>query len=210
VHSALVLCIAALVLFPQTLRATVEEQRARLPPPASCPDSVEGVWMSHKWDPRFDDWYVFTLRIRRTAPGAATLTGDIQAHYWNGTPQDQQPPPCTPGMHHQIVYMTAMGTAAPNGRIEFWGTQWRPDQALCGPPPRPGQYNLDHFSGTIDPAILEFQSVNNDGGRSINDPTVFRRVRCLDQPALAPHLNVAPPPFAPPRRTSAGCMGRPN
>jgi hypothetical protein len=205
---ALVVCsMAALVLFPMTLRATVEEQRARLPPPASCPDAVEGVWMSHKFDPRFWDWYVFTLRIRRSAPGAQTLVGDIQSHYWDGGPDDPQPPAaCRPGMQHQTVFMTAQGIAN-NGRIEFWGTSWRPEQSLCGAAPVAGQYNLDHFSGTIDANLQEFQSVNNDGGRSINDPTVFRRIRCLD-PGPAARLTIAPPPFAPPRH-AAGCGGRP-
>jgi hypothetical protein len=44
--------------------------------------------------------------------------------------------------------------------------------------------------------------VNNDGGRAINDPTVFRRVRCYEPPAV-PHPVVAPPAFRPPSRS--GC-----
>src|SRR5262249_21465406 len=146
VHGLLVVAMAALVLFPQTLRATVEEQRARLPPPATCPDAVEGVWMSHKYDPRFSDWYVFTLRIRRAAPGSPSLVGDIQAHFWDGLPSDQQPPACMPGMKHHIVFMSAMGMSEA-GQIQFWGTSWRPEQSFCGPMLRAGQYNLDHFSG---------------------------------------------------------------
>jgi hypothetical protein len=43
---------------------------------------------------------------------------------------------------------------------------------------RPILYRPDHFTGTIDPAIQEFQSVNNDGGRAVNDPMVFRRIAC--------------------------------
>ena len=31
-------------LFPRGSAATVEEQRARLPPPTECPDKVEGTW----------------------------------------------------------------------------------------------------------------------------------------------------------------------
>src|SRR5262249_23914807 len=147
---------------------------------------------------------VFTLRIRRTSPGAPTLVGDINAHYWDGGPDEPNPPAsCRPDQRHQTVFMTAAGQVQ-NGRIDFWGTAWRPDQSLCGPPT--SRYNLDHFSGTIDPAIQEFQSVNNDGGRSVNDPTVFRRVRCLD-PAPGPHVTVAAPPFAPPRH-AVGCGSR--
>ncbi len=107
--------------------------------------------------------------------------------------------------HAHPVGQTLIVTAG-TGRIQFWGTSWRPEQSFCGPMLRAGQYNLDHFSGTIDPTLQEFQSVNNDGGRSVNDPTVFRRVRCLEQPPVA-RLSVAPPPFAPPRR-AAGCSRR--
>ena len=203
VKSVIVAVFAVLVLIPSLAPATVAEQRARLPPPAVCQDPVEGIWMSHKFDPRYRDWYIFTLRIRRAAPESPELTGDMQAHSWDGNERDAQPPPCHPGMDHWTVFMTAQGRAGPAGRIEFWGTEWRPDQVFCGRAPRRGEYYLDHFSGTIDPSLQEFQSVNNDGGRSINDPTVFRRVRCFDPPAV-PHVTVAPPPFQLPRR-SAGC-----
>ena len=54
-------------------------------------------------------------------------------------------------------------------------------------------YNLDNFTGTIDPEIQEFQSVNNDGGISVNEPNVFRRIRCFEGPA--PTDDVEPPPF---------------
>jgi hypothetical protein len=57
-------------------------------------------------------------------------------------------------------------------------------------------YNLDHFTGRIDTELQEFQSVNNDGGRAVNEPKVFRRVRCLEPP-MAPHVAIAPPPFYP-------------
>ena len=40
------------------------------------------------------------------------------------------------------------------------------------------------------------------GGRAVNEPTVFRRVRCLDPPT-APHVKVAPPPMRPP--SPGGC-----
>ena len=32
----------------------------------------------------------------------------------------------------------------------------------------PWGYNLDNFSGEIDPEIQEFQSLNNDGGRDVD------------------------------------------
>jgi hypothetical protein len=45
----------------------------------------------------------------------------------------------------------------------------------CG---HPHGYNPDNFSGEIDPWRAEFQSVNNDGDRAVNEPHVFRRIRC--------------------------------
>ncbi|MEZ4407613.1 MAG: hypothetical protein R3A52_14210 [Polyangiales bacterium] len=46
--------------------------------------------------------------------------------------------------------------------------------------------------------------MNNDGGRSINDPTVFRRIRCYE-PEVQPHPVVRPPAFQPPSRNRWGC-----
>jgi hypothetical protein len=84
--------------------------------------------------------------------------------------------------------------------LRFGGVgQWRLDETLCGS--FNFGYNLDNFSGVIDPAIQEFQSVNNDGGESINEPTVFRRIQCFDSPISA--TRVDPPPFEPPR--GCGC-----
>jgi hypothetical protein len=57
---------------------------------------------------------------------------------------------------------------------------------------------------------MEFQSVNNDGGRAVNDPVVFRRVQCNDGEHLdsEPRIAVAPPPFYPPE-DEGGCGFRP-
>jgi hypothetical protein len=41
--------------------------------------------------------------------------------------------------------------------------------------------------------------LNNDGGRAVNSPTVFRRGRCLEEPP-PPGVKATPPPFEPPRR----------
>jgi hypothetical protein len=187
---------------PGVGRATVEEQRARLPPPATCRDGVEGVWQSHTYNPVYRDWYMFTLRIRRKEPGSRELVGEIVSHSWNGVPDQPEPPPCRPGLDHWVVHMPAVGTI--DGQfVRFGGTSWSVKERLCGMAPGPGMYNLDQFSGTIDPELQEFQSVNNDGGRSVNEPTVFRRVGCLEPPRQ-PHVQVAPPPFYPSARTG-GC-----
>ena len=200
-----------LVLLPSLAPATVEEQRARLPPPAVCADPLEGVWVSHQYEAAYDEWMIFTLDVRRDPRGAASpnahgvtgripVIGHISGHAWFGAgPLGEQPPGCAPGIHHWEVGMPGEGFAD-GGRIEFWGTRWSVTNVWCGP--RSFGYNLDHFTGVIDPAIQEFQSVNNDGGRAVNDPTVFRRVRCYEATAV-PHPLVAPPPFHPPRRS--GC-----
>ncbi|MCA9582456.1 MAG: hypothetical protein KC416_11720 [Myxococcales bacterium] len=205
-RSAVALGVLGLWLIPGRAPATVEEQRARLPPPAHCEDPVTGVWKAHKYDPRYRDWYIFTLTIRRV-PGeksATDLEGTINSHFWNGDNKQSEPPPCGIGVRHVSVHMEGQGRITDDGEVQFWGTSWRPENAFCGPPIRRGEYNLDHFSGRIDPKIQEFQSVNNDGGRSVNDPMVFRRVAC-DQPPPAPHVNPVAPPFEPPQVGGCGC-----
>jgi hypothetical protein len=198
--------VAAMALLPlvvaRPLGATIEEQRARLPPPAACPDLVEGIWMGQKYAERYGEWYVYTLRVRRAAPGSEELTGDIVTHYWTGGPDDTRPPACTPDRIDRSVLQPARGRMA-NGRVAFGGMSWTPAEAPCGGPAPPGTYNTDHFTGQIDTGIQEFQSVNNDGGRAVNDPTVFRRIRCLAAQD-GPRVTVAAPPFLPPRRR-AGC-----
>ena len=68
----------------------------------------------------------------------------------------------------------AVGTYTHN-RVDFRGTSYRFTQVRCS---RWSRYNLDDFSGEINAAIQEFQSVNNDGGRDRDEPYVFRRVQC--------------------------------
>lgn len=201
---AVVLAIAAPLVRPA--RANIQEQRARLPPPATCTDPVEGVWMAHKYNPAYTDWSIFTLEIRHAPGNPAGLVGVIKNHGWSGGPQQSEPPgpPCRPGQKHWVVSMPAQGRYA-NGRIEFWATSWTLENRICE---LFAGYNLDRFSGTIDPAIQEFQSVNNDGGRAVNDPAVFRRVRCLDSSTSVPHTKVAPPPFYP-HITTGGCGREP-
>jgi len=196
---ALVAAVVVL-LAPAIGVATVEEQRARLPPPAECTDPVEGIWKSHAYYPGHGQWYIFTLTVRRDPAQLGKLSGTVHSHYWVGGPQDQEAPPCRPGGYHQTVIMPAEGTVD-GMRIHFGGTSWRNDQTFCGPPT--ASYYPDVFSGVIDPAILEFQSVNNDGGPMVNYPTVFRRIRCLgeDEP---PTVVVEAPEFYP-DTTGCGC-----
>lgn len=195
--------IAGLVLFgalvlPRAVEATVAEQRARLPPPAECTDPVTGVWMSHHFSPRRGCWDQFTLIVRRSASDPQVLEGEMLNHLWEGDADDLTPPPCTGGQHYKVEMPAAGRLDGDN--IELWGTSFTITEKFCG---GRANYNLDHFSGVIDHALHEFQTVNNDGGDAVNEPTVFRRVRCSED-GPAPRLVVAPPPFYPP---SSGCWG---
>jgi len=200
--AALGLVVAAFLL-PRQAPGTVAEQRARLPPPATCEHEVEGYWKSHAYNPMFQDWVEFTLEIH-TVPGKpGELTGKIVNHTWKGGPGREQPGPCGAEQTWRArIAMTAKGTYQ-DREITFWGTEWKLDQVVCGKLPWSWGYNLDRFTGTIDPAIQEFQSVNNDGGRSVNEPTVFRRIGCFDS-APPPSVEVKPPPVLPAKR-KGGC-----
>lgn len=200
-YASLVAVMAALVLLPSLAPATIEEQRARLPPPAppdSCRNPIEGVWRSLRWYPGNRAWYQFTLEIHQRDN---TLFGTIEAHSWDTPPTVQEPGPCRAGLDHWVVIQEARG-GFDGLRIRFGGVRWAVQSSFCGT--RPYGYNLDQFTGVIDPAIQEFQSVNNDGGAQIDEPTVFRRIRCFE-PQAVPHPYVAPPSFQPPARNRWGC-----
>lgn len=199
---ALVAAILAVWLPPRRAPATIAEQRARLPPPAECEDPVAGVWKSHQYDLQYRDWTIFRLDIRRVEGSDTQLQGTITNHSWDAGPEQEEPGPCEAGLKQWIVSMDGRGTLSADGRVLFGGVgQWRTDRVICvGGPYR---YNLDNFSGQIDFDLQEFQSVNNDGGRAVDDPTVFRRVSCHQAPP-APHVNPVPPAFYPSMKPS-GC-----
>jgi len=184
---------------PSVTWGTVEEQRARLPPPADCSDPVEGIWMGMSHRLGYADWNEWTMKIRRESPGASTLQGEMQAHWWKGGEHATEPPPCTPGQREYAVTMTGHGSITPDGRVAFGSHAVDKYEPICG---EVGNYAPDNFSGTIDPAIQEFQSVNNDGRTAVNEPVVFRRVKCLESHA-PPAPNLVPPAFGPAKH--AGC-----
>lgn len=137
-----------------------------------CDDPVAGVWRAQKYNPRWNDWARFTLRVRREG---SRLEGTITTRLWNGGRFDSSPPPCRLGAHDYTVRMRAQGSVD-GRRIDFGARTYRVLRAHC---PSPFfDYNPDHFSGTVDPARNEFQSVNNDGGRDVDTPYVFRRTGC--------------------------------
>jgi hypothetical protein len=188
--------VAVLLFASSPAPGSVEEQRARLPPPAAdCSDPVEGVWLALTYAGFQSTWYEETLNVRRKAPGSPQLEGIMTAHFWRGSPTDKAPPPCgLLGVEATVIMPDATGKAE-GQNIEFGATKYKWDKIACG---RPGIYNPDHYSGTIDPALQEFQSVNNDGGEMVNEPTVFRRISCSQNPGKT-GIGVRPPEYQPKR-----------
>ena len=129
--------------------------------------------MTQQFDPTYQDWYVFTLRVRRGAGGE--LTGSIEAQSWDGGAELESAPAKCDGNAHWIVSMPARGTLEGNV-FHFGGTSWRTERAFCGNVPGPHGYNLDQFSGALEGG--RFLSVNNDGGRMVDRASPFRRVAC--------------------------------
>jgi hypothetical protein len=194
------LLLVGVSIVPRQSSATVEEQRARLPPPAECPDKVTGTWQALLYNERQGTWYDYQLTIRRSAPvadgnAAGPLEGEMTSHYWTGLPNNDKPVPCTPGIRDSTVKMPGKGTVDAAANLVFGAKTYTVASIACGEPPR---YNPDNFSGKIESGINEFQSVNNDGGSAVNEPTVFRRIRCLDAPARS-QSKARPPAFAPPK-----------
>lgn len=148
----------------------------QLPPAVSCADPVVGVWMSHSFHPELGEWYAFTLTIRRQIGSPSTLIGEIRSEFWSGGPSDARTPSCEgEGFGHGLVAMSARGSLT-GDKLSFGGVSWRADKLTCNNHTWSNQYNLDQFSGVIDGS--NFVGVNNDGGRSVDDPTQFRRVAC--------------------------------
>lgn len=199
--------LAAVWLTASRVPATIAEQRARLPPAAECDDEiVAGIWRSHSYWPRQREWYVMTLYVQRVPSDPTQLEGRITSHFWTGGPEDEEPPPCDRQPHFEAtVSFDARGRVTEGNQIFFGGVgRWRLDQSQCGR--TPSGYNLDNFSGVIDPRTLEFQSVNNDGGLAVDVPAVFRRIRCPPPVSVdAPSVNPRPPAFYP---DSGGGCGR--
>jgi hypothetical protein len=164
---------------------------------------VAGIWKSHDYDDAYGQWTIFSLDIQRVEGSETELRGTIDNHSWTALPEQSQPGPCR-GLLEYKVSMDGRGRVE-DGRIAFggWG-QWRLDEVPCGE--FNGIYNLDNFTGLIDAELLEFQSVNNDGGRAVDHPVVFRRVACHAGAVIEdePKVSVAPPPFYPPEEGSGG------
>lgn len=198
----------AISLLPRGSSATVEEQRARLPPPAECPDKIEGTWAALVYYERQRTWYEFQLVIHRTALDkngkSGAIEGEMTSHFWYGDAQEDKPPGCGPGRREVTINMPGKGSVDANENIAFGATTFTVGAVACG---YAGGYNPDNFTGKIDGALHEFQSVNNDGGGAVNEPAVFRRIRCLNTPdaPFRKSTQAKPPAFAPPKRSAWSC-----
>lgn len=204
--AVLVAGTAGLHLYTCPALGTIDEQHDRLPPPALCADPVEGFWSAQNYVPAHRQWYAFTLEIHRKEAGKPDLTGEIEVHFWTGTAESTTPPPCGPG--GQDVFITSPGSGVLDGdRVRFEASTYRVDRVTCGP--KKFHYRTERFSGTIDEALEEFQSLDDDGGYLVDEPFVFRRVGCLDSPPAvapspAPSSRPAPEPTPAPA-PSRGC-----
>ena len=154
-------------------------------PPVSCSDRVTGIWVSRRYFPAFDDWYVFTLEIRRDSENPSQLTGRIRSRSWSGNVAVESPRPCDMLRPSKMfsafdltVTMQAQGTSR-DDHISFGGTSWRAPATRCGPRTRWYQYNLDQFTGVVSEDGRWMHGLNNDGARSFDDEHEFRRISCL-------------------------------
>jgi hypothetical protein len=192
--------LATMIFRPAMAPATIAEQRARLPPAAECSDPVEGRWKGIAFEGWRNQWYDATLEIRKVEGSDTQLTGMIYIHMWTGGEQATEPTGCDQGLRFKLKMTGAGSYDKDKSFVHFGGTSWELQEEICG---FMGGYNLDQYTGTIDPEIQEFQSVNNDGGAAVNSPTVFRRIGCLEETPKA-NVDVTPPPFYPERKSS-GC-----
>jgi hypothetical protein len=197
--TAAVLAWLAVMTIGRDAPATIEEQRARLPPPVDCMSPVAGRWKALNYRDRDNDWYEYILEIHEDPNDPTRLIGRILIDTWLGDSTATEPPnPCRMRLKGK---MEGAGSFV-HGEVAFGATtDFEYTEIICGPAIG---YNPDHFTGHLQPELEEFQAINNDGGMAVNEPTVFRRIGCLDSPRKEPsQAELAPPPFFPKRRS--GC-----
>jgi hypothetical protein len=181
--------------------ATVAEQRARLPPAAECESPVAGKWKALVYSANTVSWYEYTMEVRHVEGSETALTGVIHVDAWTGSPEESEPGPCH-GNLRMKGKMKGRGSFA-GGQVSFGGESFELTEVICGDRTGIG-YNPDQFTGRLEPERHEFQSVNNDGGAAVNEPSVFRRIGCFDDEQRENPQAVPPPPFFPERR-EGGC-----
>jgi hypothetical protein len=142
--------------------------------PLTCSDPAAGTWVSvPKFNATYEDWHVFTLHVE---PGdrQGEIAGTVQAHIWSGGAEDLAPDGCEGNEMDYRVSMAATGLRAADGSVRFDSGPWQLEEGSCTQTAR--GYNPDHFSGLVSGGAI--RSVNNDGGRAVNDPVGFERISC--------------------------------
>jgi hypothetical protein len=155
-----------------------------VPGAADCPDPIVGTWVSREHYPEFGDWYRFELVIRRDARDPARIVGTIGSRSWAGGADLHLPTSCLSPNPEELgvafdwsVRMDATG-AFDGARVSFDGRSHHVETTRCGPQFRADHYNVDHFGGQLVENGRYLQAVNNDGGRAVDEPHVFRRISC--------------------------------
>ncbi len=165
-----------------------QRERLALPPdqllPAvvECPDPVVGTWVSREHYPEYGDWYRFALHVRRDARDPGRLVGSIGARSWAGASDLRLPEGCAADADRGqafdwTVRMPATGEIA-GDIVSFGGRSVQAEGTRCGPTFVPSRYMLDQFTGVLVEGGRYLRASNNDGGRSVDDPHLFRRISC--------------------------------
>jgi hypothetical protein len=148
-------------------------QRGRIGEAAECTDPVAGTWRSSLYDGQRRQWYVFTLTVHRAG---AVLSGTIQSKFWQGPrSQPRAPTSCAETRLWAVVSMPARGVLGDDNRVRFGSSSFTVEHLHCGDHI---DYTPDRFSGTLNPAKNEFQSIVTDGANLIDQPLLLRRIAC--------------------------------
>ena len=168
----------AVTVPPSRAPATLDEQRERLPPPASgCGDPVEGLWQAYWYADDHQKWFVESFEVRRDPSDTNRLATRYRTESWAGGPRDSRPPsPCRAGDDHAVADNVGTGTFE-DGVLAITGTRHTNFRTVCGnrAPPRDNS-RFATVSGRVDVRRQEFQSTFV--GRSCRHRIVYRRIAC--------------------------------
>jgi hypothetical protein len=156
---------------------SLSAQRGRLPDAVNCDDPAEGVWVSTKFMPERDEWYVFRLTISRSGN---SLRGTVTSNFWTGHALQSKAPRCFgDGTDPLQAVVTMTGAGSLDGlKMVFGGKNISSMKTVCPNTRAFPVYAVDTFTGTLDPERQEFRSIGNDGGQMHDVPLLFRRTSC--------------------------------
>ena len=151
----------------------------------SCADPVEGLWVARRYDQSWEDWHLFTFEVRRDPSDPGALTGRIRTRAWGGDAEQDEPSSCDrmksgwPGSPFELRGEQRAEGSFDGRTLSFRGTAWRETDVRCATGSDWYVYRLDHFTGRPSEDGRRIDAVNNDGGRSFDEPHEMRRVGCL-------------------------------